>query len=168
MNLLRDRTGFTHTLFRTILKSNLCPVNIIDSSDSTTYLGLDGSMSPSSVPGNLGDVKDNLKPELVRRLVEKELYESSLTATGVLGVRFYWGNLGDTIILNDRAFRILRMHEDYLLCESMFLRVHTDAMMTPDATISSYRFARSYFFQRNAGVMATQDVKPSLFFKEAE
>ena len=139
MSLLRVRTGFTYPLFSTTLRSNRCPVNISDSSDSNMNLGLGGSMSPSSVPGNLGDVKDNRNPELVRRLVEKDLYESSLSATGVLGVRFYWGNLGDAIILNDHALRLHRMYKDSLLSVSMFLRIHTDAMTTPNASTPQLR-----------------------------
>ncbi|QDU09617.1 hypothetical protein V202x_29930 [Gimesia aquarii] len=144
MTLLRDNTGFTFQFFRSTLKRNRCPVITTVPSDSNPSLGPGGSLDSRTVPRNMGDVKDNLKPELVRRRIEKDLYGNSLTATGVLGVRYYWGSVRDGIILYGHCLRAIRTFKDSLLSSSTFIRGHVDAIMSPNASIPSYGFACCY------------------------
>ncbi|QDT30012.1 hypothetical protein Enr10x_53710 [Gimesia panareensis] len=164
MILRRVNSCFTLTFFSSTLKSNRCPVKTTVSSDSNPSLELGGSLDSRTVPRNWGDVKDNLKPELVWRLVEKDLYEISMTTTGVLGVRYYWGSQRDAIILYGHYPRVIRTFKDSLMSLCVFLKVQTEATTSPGASTPQLQLRMQLLiFQRNAGEMATQDVKPSLF-----
>lgn len=140
----RDNSGFTFPLFSSTLKKNRCPVKTSVSSDCTTFLGTGGPGVPRTVPRNWGDVKDNPKPKLVWRLVEKDLHESSMTATGVLGIRFYWGSQRAAIILYGHYLKATRTFKDSLLSLCVLRKVHTKATMNPNAFTPICGFACSY------------------------
>lgn len=144
MILRRANSCFTLTLFSSTLKSNRCPVKTTVSSDSNPSLELGGSLDSRTVPRNWGDVKDNLKPELVWRLVEKDLYETSMTTTGVLGVRYYWGSQRDAIILYGHYLKATRTFKVSLLSLCVLRKVHTKATMNPNDFTPICGFACSY------------------------
>lgn len=81
-----DKTGPAKTLRGTTLCSKRRPVKHKSSPDSTPSPEPGGVKDLVTVPGNLGDVKDNRKLVSVTKFVEKDLQRTSSTATGVLGL----------------------------------------------------------------------------------
>lgn len=144
MNPTNDNSGFTYRFFSLTMKNHLGPMGINNPSDNTPSLESGGGLDSRTVPRKLEDVKDYRKPVLVRRLVEKDLHESSRTGTGVLGDLHYWGALRDVITLHDYHLRDNRRTKDSPLSPSAFQKEHMETMRGPDASTLSCGFACSY------------------------
>ena len=130
-----DKAGSAKTLRGTTLCSKRRPVRHKSSSDSTLPPEPGGDKNLETVPGNLGDVKDNRKFVSVMKPVEKDLQESSSMATGVLGLCSCVDLLRGHDHLADGVHYPVSSHEVTSLNTAMCLRTQIAGTMTPVTSI---------------------------------
>lgn len=130
-----DKAGPAKTLRGTTLCSKRCPVRHKNSSDNNPPPEPGGVKDLETVPGKLGDVKDNRKLVSVMKLVEKDLLNTSPTATGVLGLCSCVDLLRRRDHLADCDNYPVSSHEVTSLITAMCFKTQTAVTMTPVTSI---------------------------------
>lgn len=130
-----DKAGPAKTLRGTTLCSKRCPVRHKSSPDRNPPPELGGDEHLETVPGNLGDVKDNRKLVSVMKSVEKDLLDTSSTATGVLGLCSCVDLLRGRDHLADCDYCPASTYEVTPLITAACLKTQTTVTMTPVTSI---------------------------------
>ena len=132
-----DKAGPAKTLHGTTLCSKPCSVRHKSSPDSTPPPELGGDKHLETVPGNLGDVKDNRKLVSVMKPVEKDLQKTSPTAIGVLGLCSCVDLLRGCDHLDDCDYYPASTYEVTPIITAACLKTQTAVTMTPVTSIRS-------------------------------